>query len=229
LRLTTEPKGAIGPGQIATYQLVAHNSGRGAADALRGSLPFAPEAQTLLDATFTSPSAWVSTILSNAVELRLGALKSGQTVTATLRLRTSQDAAMGRELTTRARFQWNSRGGSSAGVSNPTQFIIGQDSARSAIAPLGVTPSAGPPSTAFAVVYDGFASGERVSLWYHGPDGKATGLNELQANMEGRITYTLSIPALRAGQYQIRAFGQCSQVSAAGIFTITEELTVVEW
>src|SRR5262249_42175353 len=106
LRQSTSPSGAIAPGQSATYQLIAHNSGRGDAADVRLTLPFAADAQAPLDAAFSASGAWASAVLTDAIELRLASLKRGQTITATLRLRTSPEARIGRELATRARFRW---------------------------------------------------------------------------------------------------------------------------
>jgi hypothetical protein len=217
LRLSSDPGGATAPDQIVTYQLVARNGGRGDASDVRITLPFAPEAQALLDAAFSSPGAWVSALLTDAIGLRLGTLKRDQAITATLRLRTSPNARLGRDLTTRAQVGW---GDSGSGLSNRAWLVVAPAASDGMAAPLTITPSSGSPDTTFAVTYDGFASDERVSLWYQRPDGGNIGLGEVQADRQGRMDYRLVASALGAGRYTLVAAGQCSQVSAVGIFTI---------
>jgi hypothetical protein len=199
------------------YQLVAHNSGRGDAAATQITLPFAADALTLVDTTFSSPGAWVSAVLTGAVELHMASLKHDQTITATLRLRTSPDTRIGRDLTTRARVRWGSSG---LGLSNRSALVVGPRAAGQQSARLAIAPPEGTPTTTFVVVYDGFASNERVSLWYQRPDGGNTALGEARADAQGRIAYTVAARALPAGRSTLVAYGQCSLVSAVGSVSV---------
>jgi hypothetical protein len=205
-----------------TYQVVAHNSGRGDASDLRMMLPFTPDAQTPLDTTFSSASGWVSEVLTDALELRLGPLKRDETITATLRLRINPTAQLGRDLATRAWFQWSARHGSGGGLSNQAPLVVARQAANQQDVLLAIEPRTGVPTMTFAITYDGFASNEHVSLWYQQPDSASVGLGELQADTQGRIAYHLAATALRAGRYTMVAYGQCSRVSAVRAFEVVE-------
>jgi hypothetical protein len=219
LRLSVDP--GVAPASIATYQLVAQNSGPGDAARIRITLPFAPDVQTPLDAAFSDSGAWVSAVLTDAIELRLESLTRDQAITATLRLRTNPDAPLGRDLTARAQLDW-SGSATSAGVSNRVPLVVGHTGPRSATATLELLPAAGPPTTMFVAAYTGFASYERVSLWYHRPDGSVVGLREVRADGQGQIVYRLAASAFGSGGYSLVAYGQCSQVTAVGSFSIAE-------
>jgi hypothetical protein len=207
------------PGQVATYQLVARNSGRGDAGDVRIRLPFAPDAQAPLDVAFSGPGAWVSTVQTDSIELHLVELKREQAISATLRLRVGPALPLGRELTTRASMRW---GGSGAGLSNRVRLVVAAAASDAKAVPLEISPPSGPASTTFDIAYDGLASDERVSLWYQRPDGSSIGLGDVRADQQGRIHYRLVASALGSGRYTVVAAGQCSQVLAVGTFSISE-------
>src|SRR5262249_61943898 len=75
--------------------------------------------------------------------------------------------------------------------------------------------AAGEPTT-FAVAYDGFASHELVSLWYHRPDGVVVGLGEVRVDGQGQLAYSLAATSLASGRYILVAHGHCSRASAGG-------------
>ena len=218
LRLISDPTTTTSPAAIVTYQLVAHNSGRGEANHLRITFPITPEAQELLDATFTSPSAWVSAVLTNAVELRLEVLRSNATITATLRLRTNSAMSLGNSIVTRALLHWDGE----ALPSNRVSLLVAPALASSPVATLAIVPTAGASSTTFAFAYNGLTSYEHVSLWYHRPDGSVAAMPDSKADAKGQISGSLSANILSRGRYRLVAQGQCSQVVAVGTFTVTE-------
>jgi uncharacterized repeat protein (TIGR01451 family) len=219
VRLFASPGGAIPPGQVATYRLVVRNSGRADATQVRVTLPFAQDTQTLLNTTFSGPGAWVSAVQTGTVELHLASLKREQTLTTTLRLATDAAAQFGRSLATRAQVRWNN---SDIRFSNRISPVVARAAAAALPARLLVSPPSGSPSTTFDISYDGFTSREQVSLWYQQPDGSQIGVGQIQADLQGRIVYHLSATALAAGQYRFVMFGQFSQVSAVGTFTISQ-------
>jgi hypothetical protein len=219
LRLSTDPGGAIPPASVATYQLVALNTGRADAAHVRITLPLVPDVQTPLDAAFSNPSAWVSAVLTDAVELRVDALKRGQTITATLWLRISPAAPLGRDLSSRARLQWGGLDEGKTRFSNLAPLVVAQAPENGRPAALAIDSATD--TAAFGVVYGGFASNERVSLWYHAPDSSVVSLGEVRADGQGRIAYRLATTTLGAGRYTIIAAGQYSQVSAVGTFAVS--------
>ena len=183
-------------------------------------LAFAPDTQQLLDATFSDAGAWVSAVLTETIELRFDRLMSNQTISATLRLRISPAAPFGRDLTTRAQARWG--GGTS--FSNRARLVVGEASDATALAPLAITPPSGTPATTVDVAYDGFASNESVSLWYHLPDSSAVGLGTVRADAQGCIVYRLTATTLGAGRYNVVAYGQYSGISATGTVVLAAQL-----
>jgi hypothetical protein len=220
LCLLVEPSGAVPPASIVTYQLAARNSGRGDATDIRVTLPFASDVQAPLDAMFSDSGAWVTAVLTDAIELRLDALKRDQTITTTLRLRISPIAPIGHDLTTRARLRWSGLDGGNMRLSNRAPLIVAQRAADHQPVSLVIAPPTGVPTTTFAATYDGFASHERVSLWYHRISGASVSLGETRADTQGRIAYSLPAAGLTEGNYTLVVYGQCSQVSAVGTFAV---------
>jgi hypothetical protein len=201
------------------YQLVARNQGTGIANNILVVLPFTPGVQAIETVTFSSPNAWVSAILTNAIELRPGLLHRDETVTATLRLRTAPASQLGTLLATRAQLQ--SSHDSEPRFSNRVSLAVSTADASASTVPLKITPSSGPPATSFDITYDGFASNERVSLWYHPLEGAVVSLGEIHADAQGIATLRFPATRFASGRYQLVAYGQCSQVSAVGAFTVT--------
>jgi hypothetical protein len=156
---------------------------------------------------------WISAILTDAIELRLETLKRDQLITAALRLRISPTAPLGRDLTTRARLSWAGRENR---LSNVAPLVVARAPESLQPAVLAIDPAVGGTAPAFLISYGGFASNERVSLWYHRDGAGAVGLGEARADASGRAVYRLEASALDAGRYTIVAAGQYSQVSAVG-------------
>jgi hypothetical protein len=202
-----------------TYQLAAHNSGRGDAADVRIRLPIAPDVQTPLEAAFGDSSAWISAVLTDAIELRFPTLRRDQTITATLWLRISPAAPLGRDLTTRARLSWG--GHDDVRLSNLAPLVVARASASRQPATLAIDTATGTPAPAFVVAYDGFASDEQASLWYHRDGGAAVSLGEVQADARGRMEYRFAASSMGIGHYTIIAVGRYSQVSAVGTLVVS--------
>src|SRR5689334_22949418 len=60
LSLVAEPSSKVRRSEVVTYQLIARNGSSGRATHVQAVLPFVRDVQTVLDATFSSPDAWVS-------------------------------------------------------------------------------------------------------------------------------------------------------------------------
>ena len=85
---------------------------------------------------------------------------------------------------------------------------------------LAIDPYAGLPTAVFAIAYDGFASNERVSLWYNRPDGDAVGLGEVRADAQGRLNHSIPATMLPIDRFTLVAYGQCSRVTAVGVLEV---------
>jgi hypothetical protein len=219
LRLAAEPSSMSIPAGTVIYRLAAQNNGRGRAANVHVRLPFVPDTQTLLDAHFTKPNAWLSAILTDSIELHFGSLVGDEIVTATLWLRTAPNAQIGTSIATRARVDWD--GQANTALSNRVSLVIARADASNAIVPLEIAPATGDSAANFAIIYDGFASHEQVSMWYHQPDGRVVALGEMRADTQGRISLTFPEAVLASGRYMFVAYGQCSQVTAVGSFTVS--------
>ncbi len=76
------------------------------------SMPFDPAHVEILDASFSLPTAWVSQLLTNSLELRMGPLHDDDDMlTATLRLRIRPGVAPGTDLGLRLDYHWLNAGG----------------------------------------------------------------------------------------------------------------------
>jgi hypothetical protein len=219
LGLAVDPNRAVAPEAIATYQVVARNAGRGTAKNIKLVVPYNPELQAVLDTRFSPPGGWVGAVLSDTIELRLGQLGAGAVATATVRLRTLANARLGAGLSVRARAEWMG-GRHGTALSNRVALVVARANASEPTVPLAISPEEGSAGTTFDIGYDGFSSSEQVSLWYHQPDGSIVGLREVQADAQGRVAYPLAAANLPSGQFRLVAYGQASQVSAVGIFSI---------
>jgi hypothetical protein len=219
LRLLADPNSRVAPGALVAYELGAYNGGQRSAEDVQVSLPLQPALQTVVDVRFSRPDVQLAGTPVDTVDMQFGRLKPGEIVTATLLLHTSASAAEGADLSLRASARWNA-GHSGPVLSNRVALTIAGSSASSATVPIQIEPAAGSAATTFALSYGGFASNERVSLWYHRPDGQVVGIGELLADAQGTIDDQLSATTLTRGQYWLVAFGQFSHVTAVGNLTI---------
>jgi hypothetical protein len=220
LCLEAEPSGTLRPSDTIIYRLVAYNYGRDDATSVHVLFSFIGGAQEVVNATFTSADAWVSAVLTDELEMWLGPLKAGEAVTATLLLRIAPGAPLGLNLTNRARMEWADEGLGGAGLSNRVSLAVAATAVGNPTALLDIAQPAGALTTTLAATYDGFASNEAVSLWYHRPDGGAVGAGNARADAQGRLSYSLATDELTAGRYLLVAHGLCSRVSAVGVFAV---------
>jgi hypothetical protein len=218
LALESDPNSAAAPAATVTYQIIARNLGRGAANNLHWMMPLSPRVQSLRDIRFSRPDAWVSAILADAVEMRLAQLLPGEVATTTLRLYTSETAPVAAALNARVQATWSDKHGGAA-LSNRVSLVVGRANVSSPTVPLEIS-VVGAPVNLFVFSYAGFASSEQVSLWYHRANGADVGLGQVAADTQGRLAYNLPASALPSGEYQIVAYGHCSQVSAVGVLTV---------
>ncbi len=160
---------APAPDRSVTYTIVATNRGRASAKNTIITMPFDPTRAQPLDATFSKPGAWVSRVLSDALELQTGPLGSrGDVVTATIRLAVLPGTAAGDIVSQRLAFAWSDDIGGGAGRSNQ---IVPATTADPLLYALSVEPVSQVPET-FNLSTNIFAPGEPISLWYHTSDGR---------------------------------------------------------
>jgi hypothetical protein len=222
VRTAAQPNSAVMPAQIVTYRFTMINNWRGDATHARLSLAITPERQKLVDVSFSQPDAWVSKASSNELVLSFATLRPGEVATATVRMQVSSAATSGQDLLSRAQLHWEGHGRVVETLSNQMRLLVGELASDSSTVPLDINPSVAPSTAAFIVAYPGFAANERISVWYHRSNGDNTPLTVVKADALGQMHYSLSPRALSAGRYALVAYGQCSQVTATGSFTVVQ-------
>lgn len=212
------------PDQVVTYDLVVSNNSWDIIKYTRINFPFDPKLQTLLDVRFSDKRGWVSGLLTNSVTMQIETLPYDEQITATLRLRISPDAPLDTVLASQAIVPWDAAIPGATLRSNRVDLRIADQPDDSDIVPL--TLRRGPPgSTTVSAAYDGFAPLEYVSLWYERPDGVSIALAETTADAQGRVTALFDLGKPAPGWYQLVAYGQCSQVTAAEWFNFDPAAT----
>lgn len=221
LGLTARPNTGVEPGAITTYQVKLGVVGQHHGRRIVVRLPLSPTAQDVVDATFSRPDAWVSAVMTDALDLRIDQLGPGEVLTATLRLRTRAEAAPGMAIVTRAQLAWAGDGGRAPVLSNPVVLVVGQSPDQSGPPPLSIIPATIRRDTRFNLTYDGFSAYELVSLWYNRPDGQVIAIAPVGADNAGRVSVAFSASDLVPGRHQFTARGFCSGVLAVGFVTVT--------
>lgn len=213
------PNLAVAPETIVSYEVVATNRGRGAAKNVQITVPFDPTEVAVLDARFSRPGAWVSSLLTSTLQIDTGALSAGGDVlTATVRLRVLPGVAAGTAIAERLSFRWTDRASGGAGQSNLAVLVAGQEARSAAVYPLTVER---PPSgAAFGVSSAVFVPNEPVALWYDTPDGHSVAAGTATADASGMLRAPISTAGLPAGRYQLVASGQWSGITAVGVAEI---------
>jgi hypothetical protein len=219
MRLEAEPNATTAPGELVRYRLSLSTNGRQGGDRLIAALPYDPAAQELLNVRFSRPTAWVSSVTSGTIEMRLGSIDSGETLTATLDLRTRPEAPLGVALAGRANLDWAFRPDRAELRSNQVNLSTGATSTSRQSEQLAVGWEAEGSSVALAT-FGGFSGMESVSAWYQGPDGVDVALPPGRAEERGSISYLFDTAGLGPGTYQISLVGSCSHTMATGALVI---------
>jgi sugar lactone lactonase YvrE len=216
----TQPRLQAAPGDLVITTLSAHNRGAGSAKAINVKMPFDPTAVVVVDATFSRPSAWVSRVLSDALEIQLGDLGHDSVVTGTVRLRVLPGAAPGAPLAPRLSVSWHDAAGNGDATSNQPELVVGATAIDAPAAPLDVAPASGSASTVRTIQSAGFLPGEPVSLWYNTPDGRAVAIRQVTASAAGAIQSTFAPSELPPGYYSLVAYGTWSTITVVGPWQI---------
>lgn len=203
-------------GGSLTMLVVATNRGRGSAEDVLITMPFDSARVRVVDAVFSRPGVWVSSALTSTLELRTGPMADhSDTVTATIRLAVLDTAPEGGDLIGRAALRWADRAGGGEGRSNRVELSVGGP-ARGPVAALTRTESPeGNPVFGSGI----FAPGEPVALWYQQGTGQGVAVEQIVADDEGRITYTLDAD-LAPGAYTMVAYGHWTEFTAAAPFSV---------
>jgi hypothetical protein len=207
-------------GSLVTYTIVATNRDRGIAKNATITMPFNPAEVAVVDAKFSTPSAWVSSLGNNSLEMQTGELRSQSIVTATIRLRVLDEVPVGTSLGERLSYFWSDSQGSGSGTSNIT--VVGADttSNHTQYYQIFVSPEAGPAGSTHTFATGVFAPNEPVALWYYGADGVTRPLEGMLADANGGMIMKYTTQGLTPGRYTMVAYGNWTGFTATGIFDV---------
>ncbi|NTV64179.1 MAG: hypothetical protein HGA65_11665 [Oscillochloris sp.] len=222
LRLNADPNRTVAPGSHVNYQLTLENRGRGSARHATVTLTFDSAAQTLLDASFSSPTAWVSAIQPGEATIRADRLGPGEHMQATVLMQVRPAWPSGQPVITSAAVRWGDGNAGGAAGANRIALSVARQSASIDTTSLAITPSVGDSKTVFTISYDGFAPEEQVARWYYDRTGKTTALDLMQADSTGAVAFMLPASGFAPGEVHLVAQGLCSQVLATGTVHVVE-------
>jgi uncharacterized repeat protein (TIGR01451 family) len=232
------PSTAADAGGLTAYTITATNDGDNAAGDVTISVPFNAAALRFVGATFSQPTAWVSNITANALEIKTGAVGGdGGSVKAVVRFQALSNNTA--QAVQRLSFDWTDKLNGGHGISNllPSADMGGMYAA--------LTVSAAAGSTTFSS--DAFASNEGVFFWYNAPDGTVIqarvqrgrlisadlaeqkhqddstydrGSTYALTNEQGMVAVDLSTDGLAPGTYTLVAHGNSSGLNAVATFQV---------
>lgn len=204
------------PGALTSAILTVRNEGRGAARPVQVTLP-APRAAVahVVAAAFSDARAWVREVRSDTILLEIERLDPGQVVTATVQMRLHPALPADAALDLRATYRWHDGRRAGEGLTNRAVLADGLATGPGAL-PAPAT-LAHTPAGLVSLAYDGFASGERVGLWYHHPGAGDTPLTAGEADDGGRVTFVIAPQLLPQPGGRLVAGGQCSGMTAASL------------
>lgn len=208
---------------IVTSEIVVGNIGKGAAKDVTISVPFDPSEVRVLDAKFTSSSAWVSEVLTDSLTIRTGPIGSSSLMTATLRMQVLDGVAAGTSLAEQLTFTWRDGVSGGKGKSNtPILAIAGAMDHRPTYTMAADTPAvkAGGKLTFSSNL---FVPEEPVGVWYNKPDGTiGKEVGTFRASPDGGMAVEFTTPAdLPPGSYSMVFYGHWTQFTVVAPFTIT--------
>jgi hypothetical protein len=213
LRLMSEQARVARPDDLLSYQLAIHNIGRSAMKGLAFRVTYPPQLHTLVDASASSPSLWVSELRSGEVDLRLATIGYGQTVTSTLRFRVAADADPGQAISLRAETFTPGAISKLTSTSNKLTLTVGE-AVGARQEQLTVAPAGQDPSQLVLASADSFSSHELVSIWSDQQNGTSRSIGTIRADKSGQIAYTVPSATLNQDTTRLVAFGQCSNIAA---------------
>lgn len=225
LRLESQPSDTVAPGKPVSYTITALNNGSGGADKAAITFHTTSQLQVPLDTSFSRAGPWVSHVTTDTIRLQVGSLEPNTPFTATLRFQVDTDAPLGSALALRARLDWAGRAASPQVWSNSIGLTVDEAPPGRRSKPLTVVPRVGPAGTTFDVTAAGFGGFERISFWYHQPDGQILPLltNAPHADEVGHVRAAFPTDHLPTGEYKLVAYGHCSMVTAVGQVVIAPD------
>jgi uncharacterized repeat protein (TIGR01451 family) len=216
----TTPNSMVKPGNVVEYTVFVRNHGKGSAKNVEVTMPLDPSVVVPLDATFSSEEAWVSELTDNRIVFQSGKIeRENGMVSATIRLFVREHVAPGTSLDTRLLV--DGRGvAESLTRSNALPLVVGDENIQQPFLPLVADIPAAPENQVYNVTGNVFLPDERVSFWYHTPQGEDIPIGTVSADTAGIASLSVVPFGLPAGHYSIVAEGDWSRVVALYAFQI---------
>lgn len=210
-------------GSIVTTEIVVGNIGKGIAKDVSVTVPFDPSEVRILDASFSSPQAWVSSLDASSLTINTGSLSANEVVTGTLRMQVIETLTPGTSLAEQLSFTWrdSDRGGS--GKSNLTILAVTGAVDDRPTYTMSVEPAAAGAGGNFSFSSNLFAPKEPVGVWFNQPDGTVNAtVATLRAEEDGTLTVDFTSDTnLAPGTYSMVFYGHWTQFTVVAPFTIT--------
>ncbi|GAC1535469.1 MAG: hypothetical protein NVS2B7_04480 [Herpetosiphon sp.] len=209
------------PTGVVTYEIETVNRGQGDANDVIITMPFDGGVVRVLDAKFSRTGAWVSSVTANTLEIRTGPIaKNGDIVTTTVRLltrpKTPDFTLLGRRLS----YVWSDAVSSPSGVSNMTMLTVAGKENNQPLYPGVVSPMSGPAGISPTFSSGLFKPDERVSFWYHGPDGKDIALATTIADVNGNAGVVIDTSGTTPGTYLLVAYGDWTRFTVVASYVV---------
>ncbi len=220
LRLSAPTSQAAVAGKPIVYDFAVLNAGKRNVRDVRLVLPFNPDTYQLIDVTLSRPDAWVRSVTGGQLVIDLVELPRTETITASVRLMFASNLPATADLAMRGQVQSKSVKPEPAIWSNRLFFKIGQ--APSSTFDLTAADHVTDGSATLSLDFDGFASNELVSVWYHPIGGTSSALPMSKADGTGSLSYPLARSLFQPGTYQVVAYGRYSHLTVIRYLVVTD-------
>jgi hypothetical protein len=206
-----DPNTGARPGDILTIKIVATNRGKGGARNATITVSYDPALLRPLDSRLSRPSAWVSALRPNSLEIQTGPLSpDGDAVTAIVRFQVQPHVAHGTTLAARLTYTWRDDRQLGVGRSNQLSLVAAAESIHRPryqllYSTIDLSDDHAPALAVFIGTY--FAPHEPITSWYTTPDGQDVAVTTVAADANGQVTLRFNPVDLSTGAYTIVARG----------------------
>jgi hypothetical protein len=184
------------------------------------TLPINAAAADVVDAVFSSNTAWVTQATSTTLVFKTGPISRDGQVEATIRLKVKATASAAATLTDRAYLRWSDGAKGGEVWSNLPILIVGSaDDNRSTYSLTG-DPASGSVGSHFSFASPIYAPKEPVGIWWNLPDGKVEAGPTFFAEDDGSLSVDFDSGDLPVGAYSMVFYGHWTEFTATGPFTI---------
>jgi hypothetical protein len=202
---------------IVAFTITATNRGKGWANDAELTLPFDPAVMSVIDASFSTPRGWVSRLEASSLTIRTGSLSSGESISATLRMRTGQNLADGTNLRIGISLVWRDRAEGGNSRSNHIVLTVASENTSQSLYALTAMRDTSNHVTAFSSTI--FVPNEPVGIWYDTPDGRSVAVATIRADTEG-VSKAAAPENLPPGNYTMVMYGLWSEFTGVTGFTV---------